>query len=483
MDWKSGIYGISGTAVKVAKRWNFKLQKVTGGERMENVVKEYGDIKRAMLAHEIKAYYQPQCETSGGKVKSAEALARWVRSDGTVVPPGCFIPKLEETGEVTALDWYMLEEVLKFLKSLPPEKRLTIAVNFSRWHSEEDDFVRKLVKITDSYGIDHKYIEVEITESAVVEGTFDILSRIKDIRKNGFSVAIDDFGTGLSSLQFVKDMPIDVLKIDKSLLDHNCEDEKERIVLESIFYFARRLRFITVTEGVETKEQLSFVTACGTSKVQGFIFSKPLPEEIFRKIIEAPSEKSCHDGLSSKEPDPDGGKSREASDQQPDSETVTSKKLSSKLNSKLNSNLNSGTLVPDRMSAFAFMVNSGQLLLDAIFVKYPLVIYINLTKNAFYMMAYENFTAKRCMSVGVFDELIESGAASMHPEDRETFRNTFCREHLLKCHAAGDKKVTLKCRQMGDDGIYRRVETTDIFVNDPASDDILVISLNDNIDE
>ncbi len=124
--------------------------------------------------------------------------------------------------------------------------------------------------------------------------------------------------------------------------------------------------------------------------------------------------------------------------------------------------------------------SATQLLLDAVFMKYPLVIFSNLTRNSFYMMAYENFSATSCPSTGKFDELIVHGAATMHPDDREAFATTFSRENLLQAYKEGKPSVSLLTRQLGDDGVYREVETTDYFVKHPSVDDVLVISLCDN---
>ena len=121
-------------------------------------------------------------------------------------------------------------------------------------------------------------IEVEITETEVITDKTSLLNWIISIRNAGFAIAIDDFGKGLSTLQFVRDIPADVLKIDKSMLSHNCEDEKERIILESIFNIAHRLHMQTIAEGVETKEQLAFLRTCDCSRIQGYLFARPMPE-------------------------------------------------------------------------------------------------------------------------------------------------------------------------------------------------------------
>lgn len=390
------------------------------------------EITQALKNREFTVHYQPQYDALTNELKSAEALARWQLSDGRIVMPGSFIPVLESSGEILELDWYILNEVCRFLSAQEEKniRRVPIAVNFSRLHFRDADFVGKLIKTVDSCGVPRRFIEVEITESALSENGAEITSQVKDIRAAGFSVAIDDFGSGLSSLSFVKDMDIDVLKIDKSLLSRNCEDEKERIVLESIFMFAHRLKLKTIAEGVETREQLGFLRTCDCKLIQGFLFSKPLPEEIFLTL--------CAGGSTAEE-----------------SEDI---------------------LTVQAPSA------ATQLLLDAVFMRYPLVIFSNLTRNSFYMMAYENFTARTCPSTGVFDELIVHGTSTMHPEDRDAFSRTFDRQNLLKAHENGEKWVSLVTRQIGNDGVYRRVETTDYFVKNPSADDVLVISLCHNLE-
>ena len=390
-------------------------------------------VEKAMENHELTPYYQPQYDAITNRLVSAEALVRWIKPDGSIIPPVDFIPVLENSNAILAVDWYMLKEVCQFLDRQKKEgiPCVPIAVNFSRMHMiYEKNFTEKLCNIVDSYQIEHKWIEVEITESAFVEESGSIGMLVADIRKAGFCVAIDDFGSGVSNLSFVKDVEIDTLKIDKSLISRNCEDEKERIVLESIFNFAHRLKMTTVAEGVETREQLGFLRTCSCKKIQGFLFAKPMPEQDFAN--------AC--------------KTQTQSDEMEDILMVQAPS------------------------------SATQLLMDAIFTKYPLVIFSNLTRNSFYMMAYENFSATTCPSTGVFEELIAHGAATMHPEDQEAFQKTFSISNQMEAYKRGDKSVRLVTRQIGNDGIYRKVETTNYFVKNPSVDDVLVISLCDNLE-
>lgn len=396
------------------------------------ISQEIKNMLKAMENREIKVYYQPQFDALTNKLTGAEALARWVKPDGSVIMPGSFIPLLEESDYINDFDWYILNEVCVFIKGLLSKglNAVPVAVNFSRRHVHEADYVERLCRVTDGFGIPHRLIEVEITESAFVDRSDAIPSQINAIREAGFRVAIDDFGSGLSSLSFVKDINIDVLKIDKSLLSRNCEDEKERIVLESIFNFANRLKLTTVAEGVETKEQLGFLRTCSCKIIQGFLFAKPMPAADFEEF--------CKQG-------------------------------------------SSVTEIEDILKIQA-PSSATQLLLEAVFMRYPLVILSNLSRNSFYMMAYDNFTSQSCPSTGIYDELIAHGASTMHPDDQELFKSTFTIPNQMAAYERGEKSITVITRQLGDDGIYRRVDTTNYFVKNPSVDDLLVISLCHNLD-
>lgn len=389
-------------------------------------------LDKAIADKKIVAYYQPKYDAVTGHINGAEALARWIDDDGSIVPPYQFIPLLEKSMLITKLDWYILNEVCAFLSREIKRgaKNVTVSVNFSRYHTKEPDFVMHLCEVVDRYSVPRKLIEVEITESALVDGT-NIIQFIDDIRKDNFSVAIDDFGSGLSSLTFVKDVPANVLKIDKSLLSGNCENEKERIVLESIFSFAQRLKLSTVAEGVETKEQLGFLRTCGCETIQGYYFSRPVTESEYAEILE------------NHEPD-----------EQAEDILVTQPAAS-----------------------------ATQLLLDAVFMCYPLVIMSNLSRNSFYMMVYENFTTRSCPSTGVYTELIMHGASTMLPEDQQLFIDTFDINDQINAYNNGQRTRRVVTRQKGDDGIYRPVETTNYYVKNPSSDDILAITLSRPVPE
>ena len=389
-------------------------------------------IQKAYENREIKVYYQPKFNALNGKIKGAEALARWQMSDGVVISPGMFIPLLEDLGLIVELDWYIFRETCRFIADelKAGRKMVMISTNFSRLHARETGFAERLAKTADSFGVPRKYLEVEITESALALEGVDIIDFVKSIKDAGFAISIDDFGSGLSSLNFVKDVPADELKIDKSLLSHNCENEKERIVLEAIFEFAHRLNMTTVAEGVETKEQLGFLRTCGCELIQGFLFARPMPEEDFRNaLISSAKETETEDIL----------------------------------------------LIQSSTTA-------SQLLLNAVFKAFPLVIMSNLSRNSFYMMAYENFSTRSCPSTGVYTELIVHGASTMYPDDQKLFSDTFDINDQIAAYERGERTRRVVTRQLGDDGIYRPVETTNYYMKNPDSDDILAITLSRAVD-
>ena len=387
------------------------------------------DVLTAMQRKELKVYYQPKVDATTNRLKSSEALVRWIRKDGSVVLPAQFIPSMEQTGAITILDWYVLEEVCAFLERLQKEgvKVRPVSVNFSRWHLHEEDMTTRLAEIVDAHHLEHRLIVVEITESAMIHEEILMREMVTALHEKGFQFSIDDFGSGLSSLSMVADTLPDEIKIDRSLLKKNCEDERERIILESIFLFATRLNIRTVAEGVETKEQLGFLRTCNCNLIQGYYFAKPMPEDAFRECLINRCKYNEEDIL--------------------------------------------------KIQSEAAAV---QLLLQAVCMRYPLIIYGNLTKNSFYMMTYENFTAKGCPSTGTVDDLIAHGTMSMHTDDQERWNAMFCRENQLRLYHEGKKEFHMITRQIGDDGIYRRVETSNYFVKSPASEDVLVISLCNN---
>ncbi len=385
-------------------------------------------VLKALNSGEIVPYFQPQFDSNNGFMTGAEILARWIKPDGTMVMPDTFIPVLEKTGTITELDWYMAEQACIALQQIN-NNSFSIAVNFSRWHMEEPDFLPRINGLVEKYQIDKSRLHIEITETAVYLTGQPMVNWVTNIHNDGYLIALDDFCSGLSSVGTVAELPIDIIKFDKSIFK-DVSNSKTRIILDALFYGAHRLGLDTIAEGIENDEQLKFVQMCDCNKVQGFLFDKPMPKDDFIFLANGYSEKGLE---------------------------------------KLSLN--------DVQTYTSVM----HLMIQAIYKHYPLIILGNLSKNCYYMISHEDFTSTLCPAVGSFDELIEDGAATMHPEDKEKFMEQFSRTSLLNAFAEGKKGASMIARQKGDDGVYRKVEISDYFVSNPAKNDVFVISLNRNI--
>lgn len=243
----------------------------------------------ALEAGEFIVYYQPKVMISERKICGAEALVRWVR-DGQVIPPAQFLPQLEREGSICKLDYYVLEMTCRFIRDRlgRGKEAPCISVNFSRKHLDEDDMVERIVEIIERYGIDHSYIEIELTESEDFQN-YEIMSRIVNgLKQYGIGTSIDDFGTGFSSLNMIKKVDLNVIKIDKSFIPLEWEypeKEKDKIMFGNIVGLVRQLGKKTIAEGVETQEQLEYLKEAGCDIVQGYVFDRPLPEAAFEERL------------------------------------------------------------------------------------------------------------------------------------------------------------------------------------------------------
>lgn len=388
------------------------------------------EIVAAMETGELQAYYQPQYNPRKGVIGGAEALVRWVKADGTVIPPSEFIPELEEKGQVSIVDWYITEEACKTIQKLG-DKAVKISVNFGREHAKDIHFVEKLDKLVSSYHIDKSLIGVEITESDVAAERDAVVDWVQRVEAAGYTVSIDDFGSGMSSLSFVKDVPAKVLKIDKSFLEDNCQSEKGRITLESVFYMAHRLRLTTVVEGVETKEQLDFINTCDCDYIQGYLFSKPVPHDEFFNMCtnEAPVDVDFCDPFSSQ-------------------------------------------------TAFG-QVRS---LIDAVYTKFHMVVFVNLTRDSYHIMKRETFMNTLLPETGSYTDGYKYARSMCNEEDFETLDKAFTRENLLEAYKRGEKSVVRIVGQYTEDGEYHKVAFEDYFMNHPDSDDVFMVSFIHYVD-
>lgn len=242
-----------------------------------------GQLNRALKNREIVPYLQPIADSSG-KIVGAEALARWIHPEHGFLPPFKFIPVFEKNGMITEVDKYMWRCACEILKEWKKKKiDLFVSVNISPKDFYFMDVSGEIMRLAEEYGIDKKQLRVEITESVMMNDAVNRIKVLEDLRKAGFIVEMDDFGSGFSSLNMLKDLPFDVLKIDMNFLGKSSDEVKAATIMKNIISLSEELGIFSLTEGVETKEQFDMLTDMGCRLFQGYYFSKPIPVEDFEK--------------------------------------------------------------------------------------------------------------------------------------------------------------------------------------------------------
>ena len=246
----------------------------------EKMIKEH-DIEMIMEEgiekQEFKVFYQPKINTKTGKVDGSEALVRWQRED-KLIPPNEFIPIFEKNKFIIKLDKYIFEKVCEDIKDWKEKfnKKIKVSVNISKEHLLQEEFIEEYLKIASKKNIKPEEIELEITESAMVDEDFDMFNIFQKIKETGFKISIDDFGTGYSSLSMLQNMPIDVIKIDKSFIN-------QPQILEVIMKLAKNMNLKTVAEGAETSVQVQRLKELDVDLLQGYYYSRPLEKSEFEK--------------------------------------------------------------------------------------------------------------------------------------------------------------------------------------------------------
>lgn len=238
-------------------------------------------FEEALNDEEFLVYYQPKIDLSTEKVIGAEALVRWKKSDGTMVPPGEFIPVYEKNGQIEKLDEYVFRKVCQLQRREMDEwkKLINISVNLSRSSILHDGIAECYIKIAKENKIPFSCVPLEITESAAIYGK-RIHSTTEQLVNAGFKLHMDDFGSGYSSMLCLNQIPFSALKIDKSLIDHVCE-EKGKTLVEQVIMLSKLLNMKVVAEGVETEEQIIELRKMNCDEIQGFYYAKPMSEKEF----------------------------------------------------------------------------------------------------------------------------------------------------------------------------------------------------------
>lgn len=248
------------------------------------------DLREGIKNREMIAHYQPKVDMLSGKVIGMEALARWRRVNGRPVCPDEFIPIAEHTGMIQDLDTVIFERACDFTRQIKSImngniKPFKVSVNLSPKNIEKKGFLTNLIGIVEKSGLDPEDIEFEVTESVIVGNIASAKAILNSLSDDGFAISIDDFGTGYSSLAYLMQFPISSLKIDKSFIRNLSAEPKALSIAKAIVSMAHGIGVKTVAEGVETWEQLAFLRDMGCDQIQGYIFSRPLPENEMANLI------------------------------------------------------------------------------------------------------------------------------------------------------------------------------------------------------
>ena len=231
--------------------------------------------------------YQPQYHADTKKLRGFESLVRMRGKDGNIISPGLFIPAAEKNGHITDIDRFVLRKALNTFKPVVSGTDITVSVNMSVADIRRTDFVDMIRTALEDEGYPAKNLEIEITESMLIDSLDDVIEKLKQLRALGIQVALDDFGTGFASLSYLKNLPVDLLKIDKAFIDHITDGEEDKDFVDAIISMGHILHFTVISEGVEVNEQLEALKDLGCDLIQGYIWGKPLDTDKALEVVKA----------------------------------------------------------------------------------------------------------------------------------------------------------------------------------------------------
>ncbi|WP_163528179.1 EAL domain-containing protein [Halobacillus ihumii] len=252
------------------------------GRSLESIELE-NDLYKALKNEEFILHYQPKVDTVSNKIMGVEALIRWHRPHKGLISPSEFIPLAEETGLITPIGEWVIKEACQQAKQWHNlgHTSLEVSVNLSPQQFNQNNLVQFIEQTLEETGLPAHCLELELTENLIIHNTDNTLATIQQLKNLGIKISIDDFGTGFSSLGYLKDFPVDTLKIDKSFIDDISSNENNAAITNTIITLARNLSLKVIAEGVETLEQAAFLNQHGCRVIQGYYFSEPLPAKTF----------------------------------------------------------------------------------------------------------------------------------------------------------------------------------------------------------
>lgn len=266
------------------ERWSVFNPEQLEADRRRMMISSH--LAQAIKDEEIEVYFQPQYNYGNGKLRGAEALSRWNHAELGWISPGEFIPVLEKTGQITDLDVYVWEQVCKCLHKWETEGvRVPVSVNISREDVRARNLTEMFEGLLKKYELSPDMLHLEITETSYFDHANVLIREVTNLVNAGFSVEMDDFGSGYSSLNMLKEVPVNVLKMDLRFLSNEGDSFRSGNIINHVVRMAHTMHIEVVAEGVETTTQADFLKACGCYNMQGFLFSKPVPLAEFEQII------------------------------------------------------------------------------------------------------------------------------------------------------------------------------------------------------
>ena len=245
------------------------------------------DLRKALQRNELVLHYQPQIDMSNGKILGAEALIRWHHSHRGMVPPDKFIPIAEETGFIIDINKWVLCEACRQAEKWNQDNfhPITVAVNLSGYRLTSQNIIQSIESALFETQYDGGHIEIEITENIIIQDTDEAASTLNKIKNLNMRIAMDDFGTGYSSLSYLATLPVDKIKIDRSLVMGCTSQSKNLVIIKAIIAMGHSLGKKIVAEGIETEEQYHLLKKMGCDEAQGYFFSYPVPPQEFARLL------------------------------------------------------------------------------------------------------------------------------------------------------------------------------------------------------
>ena len=231
--------------------------------------------------------YQPQYYSGNRRLRGVEALIRWKDENSKLISPDIFIPIAEKNGSIIPIGKWVVEESVKQYAIWRKQFGFpfVMSINISSLQYKRDDFVDSILDVLNKYQVRPSEIELEITEGVLIDDFNIVNNKLRLLRECGIRISLDDFGTGFSSLSYLKQLPIDTLKIDKSFIETILSDHATRVITESIISMVKALGIESIAEGVELEKQYKYLHSIGCDVIQGYLFGKPLMPEEFEKVI------------------------------------------------------------------------------------------------------------------------------------------------------------------------------------------------------